>query len=240
MKKFKFSIHYIHELNYRLTYTGIGTALLFSISYIHKQTLIYLLIPKGISHFISTDLTEIFTTYLNLCTNISIVIGIMISVIQLYLFLRPGLYRNEAKKSFTLIIITLCFYIFIYILALPIIIQLSWEFFSSYTKTFNPTQLIFDPQLKNYLNYIYELSIIINFSYPLIITLNLILSYVQIIILTKHRKIVYFITFTTATILTPPDIISQTFVGVFIIMFYEIQIIIWMIYKKYNNYFNYI
>ena len=74
MKKLKLSLHYIQELNYRTAYSILATILLFTISYTYKQTLIYLIIPKGISHFISTDLTEIFTTYLQLCTAISLVI----------------------------------------------------------------------------------------------------------------------------------------------------------------------
>lgn len=236
MERLKFSIHYIYELNYRLTYTCIGIILLFIISYIYKQTLIYLIIPKGISHFISTDLTEIFTTYLYLCVNISIIIGTIIAAIQIYLFLRPGLYLYEAKKSFTLIIITISFYLFIYLFILPIIIQLSWEFFSTYTKNFNSIQLIFDPQLKNYLIYIYKISIIINIGYPILLILNLILSSTQIKTLTKHRRIIYFIAFISATLLTPPDIISQTLIAIFILIFYEIQILFWLIYKKYNNY----
>ena len=155
MKKLKLSLHYIQELNYRTAYSILATILLFTISYTYKQTLIYLIIPKGISHFISTDLTEIFTTYLQLCTAISLVIGTIIFIIQLYIFLVPGLYLNEAKRGYKIIIITICFYLYIYTIALPIIIQLSWEFFLSYTNDFKSIQLIFDPQLKNYLKHIY-------------------------------------------------------------------------------------
>lgn len=236
MKRLNLSLHYLQELNYRIAYSGLGTALLFTISYLYKQTLIYLIIPKGISHFISTDLTEIFTTYIYLCATISLVIGTIIFIIQLYIFLVPGLYLNEAKKSYKLIIITICFYLCIYTAILPIIIQISWEFFLSYTNNFNSIQLIFDPQLKNYLKHIYTISIIINLSYPFLVTLNILMSYSKINTLTKHRRIIYFASFTIAAIITPPDIISQAFIGLFFILFYEIQIMIWIIYRKYNSF----
>lgn len=234
MKKLKVSLHYIQELNYRISYTALGTILLFIISYAYKQTLIYLIIPKGISHFISTDLTEIFTTYLHLCVAISLIVGTIIFIIQLYIFLMPGLYLNESKKGYKIVVTTICFYLYVYTAALPIIIQLSWEFFLSYTNDFNSIQLIFDPQLKNYLKHVYKISIIINLSYPFLIALNLILSKVKTITLTKHRRIIYFTSFAVSAILTPPDVISQAFIGLFFIFFYEIQIISWIIYRKYN------
>ncbi|CAM9110434.1 unnamed protein product [Sphacelaria rigidula] len=234
MKKLELSLHYIQELNYRIAYTILGTTLLFIISYLYKQTLIYLIIPKGISHFISTDLTEIFTTYMHLCAAISLIIGTIIFIIQFYIFLIPGLYLNETKKGYKIIIITICFYLCIYTIALPIIIQISWEFFLSYTNDFNSIQLIFDPQLKNYLKHIYKLSIIINLSYPFLIILNILLFRIKTTTLTKHRRIIYFTSFTVAAILTPPDVISQAFIGLFFILFYEIQIILWIIYRKYN------
>jgi len=234
MKKLKLSLHYIQELNYRTAYSILATILLFTISYTYKQTLIYLIIPKGISHFISTDLTEIFTTYLQLCTAISLVIGTIIFIIQLYIFLVPGLYLNEAKRGYKIIIITICFYLYIYTIALPIIIQLSWEFFLSYTNDFKSIQLIFDPQLKNYLKHIYKLSIIINLSYPFLIILNMVLYRVKTTTLTKHRRIIYFLSFAFSAIITPPDVVSQAFIGLFLIFFYETQVILWIIHKKYN------
>ncbi len=234
MKKLKLSLHYIQELNYRAAYSILATILLFTISYTYKQTIIYLIIPKGISHFISTDLTEIFTTYLHLCTAISLVIGAIIFVIQLYIFLVPGLYLNEAKRGYKIIIITICFYLYVYTIALPIIIQLSWEFFLSYTNDFKSIQLIFDPQLKNYLKHIYKLSIVINLSYPFLIILNIVLYRVKTTTLTKHRRIIYFLSFAFSAIITPPDVISQAFIGLFLIFFYETQIILWIIHKKYN------
>lgn len=234
MKKLKLSLHYIQELNYRTVYSIIATILIFTISYTYKQTLIYLIIPKGISHFISTDLTEIFTTYLHLCTAISLIIGTIIFIIQLYIFLVPGLYLNEAKKGYKIIITTICFYLYIYTIALPIIIQLSWEFFLSYTNDFKSIQLIFDPQLKNYLRHIYKLSIIINLSYPFLIILNIMLYRVKTTILTKHRRIIYFLSFAFSAIITPPDVVSQAFIGLFLIFFYETQIFLWIIHRKYN------
>lgn len=234
MKKLQLSIHYIQELKYRLAYSGIGTALFFSISYKYKQTLIYLIIPKGISHFISTDLTEIFTIYLHLCFTLSFIGGTIILILQLYLFIRPGLYLNEAKKSYVLIVTTINFYILMYIVVLPLFIQVSWEFFLEYTNSFNSIQLIFDPQLKNYLNYIYKLSAVINYSYPLVILLNIYISQAKKIALTGCRRITYFAAFTAAAILTPPDIISQTLIGLFFIILYETQIILWLVYKKYD------
>ena len=52
--------------------------------------------------------------------------------------------------------------------------------------------------------------------------------------LTKHRRIIYFLSFAFSAIITPPDVVSQAFIGLFLIFFYETQVILWKIHKKYN------
>ncbi|CAN0590426.1 unnamed protein product, partial [Ectocarpus sp. 12 AP-2014] len=56
MKRLKLSIYYIQELNYRLAYATLGTTLIFFTTYIYKQGLIFLLLPRGLSHFVSSGL----------------------------------------------------------------------------------------------------------------------------------------------------------------------------------------
>nr|YP_011008392.1 SecY-independent transporter protein [Syringoderma abyssicola]WBP70363.1 SecY-independent transporter protein [Syringoderma abyssicola] len=235
MERLRSSIYYLQELNYRLAYTLFGTALFFFLTYTYKQTLIYILLPKGISHFISTELTEIFITYLHLCSIFSLLLGFCIGLIQFYLFLRPGLYEYEAKKNLKLLYLTTCFYLCLYVLAFPSIIQFSWEFFSSYTENFTSIQLIFEPQLKNYLSHVRRLGLSLGLSYPFILILGVVLAYVKTITLAKYRGLVYIVTFSVAALLTPPDPISQILVGLPLILLYETQIACWLVYRKYQH-----
>lgn len=94
--------------------------------------------------------------------------------------------------------------------------------------------IIFCPQLENDVTCVYWISIIINMSY-LVLLFNLISSSIQIKTSIKYRRIIYFIALISATILTPRYIIRQTFLGIFIVVFHEIQIGFWLTYKKYQN-----
>lgn len=69
----------------------------------------------------------------------------------------------------------------------------------------------------------------------LVLLFNLISSSIQIKTSIKYRRIIYFIALISATILTPRYIIRQTFLGIFIVVFHEIQIGFWLTYKKYQN-----
>ena len=129
MKRLQFSIYYLQELKYRLAYTTLGTILLFFTTYQYKQGLIFLFLPKGLSHFVSIGLTEIFFTYLRLCTILSLGFSLGILLVQLYLFLRPGLYAYEAKAILKLLIITIFFYSCLYTFIFPVLTQLFWKLF---------------------------------------------------------------------------------------------------------------
>lgn len=238
MKKFHLSIYYLQELNYRIAYAAFGTLLFFYTTYIYKQGLIFIILPQGLSHFVSAGLTEIFFTYIELCTILSFSISIILIFTQIYLFLRPGLYIYEAKITQSLLIISIFFYICLYTLIFPWLIKLLWELFSEYSKNFTAIHLTFEPRINNYLEHIKQLNKILSFSFPCILGLNIIQKYTTKHLWIKYRGIAYIIAFSIAAFITPPDILSQTIVGLPLIFFYEIQIIFWTIYLTYKKKIN--
>lgn len=235
MKKLHLSIYYLQELNYRLTYAALGTLLFFSTTYTYKQGLIFIILPQGLSHFVSAELTEIFFTYIQLCTILSLSISLILIFTQIYLFLRPGLYIYEAKVTFNILITSIIFYMFIYIFIFPWLIKILWELFSEYSKNFIAIHLTFEPRIIDYLEHIKQLTKILGFSFPFILGLNIIQRYTTKQQWIKYRGIAYIIAFSIAAFITPPDILSQTLVGLPLILFYEVQIIFWAIYRSYEK-----
>lgn len=235
MKRFHLSIYYLQELNYRLAYTAFGTLLLFFTTYTYKQALIFIILPQGLSHFVSAGLTEIFFTYIELCTILSLNFSIILIFTQVYLFLRPGLYIYEARIAFNLLIIGIFFYICLYILLFPWLIKILWELFSEYSKNFIAIHLTFEPRINDYLEHIKQLNKILALSFPCILGLNILQKYTTKQLWIKYRGIAYIIAFSIAAFITPPDILSQTIVGLPLIFFYEIQIIFWAIYTNYQK-----
>lgn len=235
MKRLHLSIYYLQELNYRLTYAVFGTLLLFFTTYTYKQGLIFIILPQGLSHFVSAGLTEIFFTYIELCTILSFNFSLILITAQIYLFLRPGLYIYEAKISFNLLILSIFFYTCLYIFIFPWLIKMLWELFSEYSKNFTAIHLTFEPRINDYLEHIKQLNKILGFSFPCILGLNILQKYTTKQLWIKYRGIAYIIAFSIAAFITPPDILSQTIVGLPLIFFYEIQIIFWTIYIAYQK-----
>lgn len=235
MRNKKLSLYYLQELNYRLTYTAFGTALFFFTTYNYKQSLIFKILPQGLSHFITAGLTEIFFTYIQFCTLLSIGFSIFLGLTQIYLFLRPGLYYYEAKLLLKLLTIFICFYLAVYIFIFPILIKILWELFTLYSQNFTPIHLTFEPRLDDYLKNVQQLNKILSLSFPCIILINVIQKYTKKYLWVKHRGVIYILFFLIAAIITPPDIISQMLVGIPLILFFELQIIFWTIYNKYQK-----
>lgn len=235
MKKIHLSIYYLQELKYRIIYATIGTLLLFFTTYHYKQTLIFLILPQGLSHFISSGLTEIFFTYMQLCTIISLSFGFVTIILQVYFFLRPGLYFYESKVALNLLIGTVFFYTYLYTSIFPLLTKFLWALFSTYSQNFNPIHLTFEPRLNDYLTHVQYLNKILCFSLPCIISLNLILKYTNKNLWIKYRGIFYMFAFSLAAFITPPDILSQAIIGFPMVLFYEVQIVFWALYKEYQN-----
>lgn len=236
--KLKTSFYYIQELGYRGTYLIFNTIFIFIITYRYKQTLIYLLLPHGITHIISTDVTEIFTTYLHIAIIITFMLNIIIFLLQIYLFLRPGLYCFESRILKMYLISCIVGYFYFYIILYPTLIQLSWKFFFNYTLNFNAVQLIFEPRLTTYLNYIKTIGIMINVLFFVLLVTTFLLTHTPTKNLIKHRKLVYVCIVIFSTFITPPDCISQVIITLLLIKLYEILLFIKLLNKQYINNLN--
>jgi len=231
LKKFNFTIRYFQELYYRLLYSLVNLAFIFLITYTYKQTLIYLILPVGITHFITTELTELFISYLYLCGTLSFFSLTIILTFQLYLFLRPGLFSYEANKYFKLILICIIFYVNMYINIYPILIQMSWDFFSQYPNNFNSLTLNFELKFLEYIKHIHELALMGILIYTITV-LGIIMNLKHTI---TYRTPVYIGLFILAAIITPPDPISQILIGFILLLLYEFGIFNSFIKNSYQN-----
>jgi len=225
MKKFQFTIYYTQELNYRLLHTIIGTTMFFFTIYTYKQSLIFILLPAGLSHFITTGVTEIFFTYMQFCASVSTSFCVTILLTQIFLFFRPGLYIYEANTCFTILITTIFFNAFLYTCAFPSIIQTFWKTFYTYSTVFMPIHLTFEPKFNDYVTHLKQLNTILTYGLPAVILLGLVESYTSASLWIKHRGIIYITSLVFAAFVTPPDIISQLIIGLPLIFIYESQVL---------------
>ena len=113
---------YLLEIKYRTFFSFIAWSFLTINCYFFKETLLYLFLKFNsvyhynfIDHFLVTDVTEIFITYLQLSYFITNQITIIFVCYQFFIFFSTGFYKFEYLyfKNVSLIILT-CWFFFVF------------------------------------------------------------------------------------------------------------------------------
>jgi sec-independent protein translocase protein TatC len=234
---------FFSELKVRLIIVVLSWFIAAIISYLNKEVLLFIIIkPVLIStnmdsfYFIATNLTDVFSVYLKVVYLIANQITIFFLLWQGFCYITPALFYFEYKKlRFTLFLGLglLCASIFllnIYIL------PFCWQFFSSFQE--NPSKCVnvfLEIRITEYLDFYtfsYYVTVILSQGF-LLTFLFLDMLQDKLVFIKKSRKIFYVTFFVLATIMTPPDVISQIILGCWLIFIYELIIVI-LILKKFS------
>ena len=240
-----FYYKYYIEIKNRGILTIICWCITTMICYFYKEILLLLFLETNDtyltltgeeeSYFIFTNISEIFFVYVSLMFFISNQITLVIFIYHTILFFSTGLYKNEYYtllylfKTFLLTwLITLLFFNYF-------ILPTSINFFLSFQKT-NGTSFFFEAKLNEYFAYVSNLYLIclMNFQLFVPIVFSPTLLNNNVTTIRKLRKLFYLIFLIFATILSPPDIISQIILGASLISIYEIVFLSSMVNKAAN------
>ena len=182
------------------------------------------------NRLIYTGLTEGFFTYIKVAFFMGIFITFPILLIQIWLFIAPGLYNQERKVFLPFLIATPVLFFaggaFVYFLVMPV----AWEFFlqfqTSGSETSLPIQL--EARVSEYLDLIMTLIFAFGlcFQIPVLLTLLGVAGIISPEFLARNRRYAIVIIFIIAGVLTPPDVLSQFMLAIPILLLYEISILI--------------
>lgn len=219
---------------------------LITISYLHKEIVLFIfvkpslcLFKKNSLYFIFTGLTEIFSTYIKLSYFLGNQITFIFMLYHLLLFVTPGLHSFEYKNLRFIYVLSFLFWIISIIFLNILILPFSWQFFLSFQKTISNQafNFYFEAKINEYLKFyvtIYYVCVLnLQFFVSLFIFLDCIKENLRLV--KKFRKLFYFLFFLIATLITPPEIFSQLFIGFSMVIFYEIIIISIILKTKLNN-----
>lgn len=176
-------------------------------------------------------LPEAFLTYLKVSIFFGVFLSAPIFLFHIWRFVSPGLYQREKKSLLPFIIASpLLFYlggVFFYYVAMPY----AWDFFISFESGAGETNGVaveLTPRISEYLSLVmtFILAFGLCFQLPVIIGVMGKTGIVNADFLRKKRKLAIIGAFVAGAIFTPADIVSQFFLAVPIVLFYELSIII--------------
>ncbi len=229
-------LDHLTELRRRLIYSVVAFVAVFLVCFFFANIFFDFLVAPlaGIwedqqqRRLIFTALHEKFFTNIKVAFFAAAFISFPIVANQLWMFVAPGLYKNEKRAFLPFLVATPILFFaggaFVYYIVMPV----AWTFFASFEQlaTSGGLAIELEPKVNEYLSLSMRLIFAfgLSFELPVVISLLARAGMVTPEGLAKKRRYSIVLAFVAAAILTPPDPISQLTLALPIILLYEVSI----------------
>ena len=238
-------LEHLLELRTRLIWSLLGFVVAFIGSYFFAaQIYAFLTHPLSMAlagqpgrHMIYTALHEAFFTYMKVAAFSALCISFPIIASQIWMFVAPGLYRNERRAFLPFLFATPVLFIMgaalVYYMLMPLMIR----FFLGFETQGGPDQLPIqlDAKVSDYLDLVmsFIFAFGLSFQLPVLLTLLGRVGLVSSDFLKSNRRYAIVFVFVVAAVLTPPDVLSQFSLAIPLLALYEVSVwSVWLIEKR--------
>lgn len=215
-------IEHLDELRNRLIITAVAFLIfLFGAFFFVKD--IYLFFTKDLSEqLLVLGPSDIMWIYFTIASVIAIAFTIPVFALQIWLFVKPALKKQEQKVA--LLYIPALFLLFIgglmfgYFIILPIVLNFLMELGSGV--------MAMSFTVERYFKFLINMSLPFGvlFELPIVMMFLTSLGILNPFVMTKIRKYAYFVLIIVAILITPPEFMSDFIVSVPLLLLYEISI----------------
>ncbi len=217
-------VEHLGELRKRIMIIAIATLVLSFVGFRYIDTIInYMIKPAQKLEFIYLSPPELFMAQIKIAIIFGLVVASPINFLQVWLFVKPGLKKNEQKYLLFALFMGIIFFLLGAFFAYFVIVPITIDFFTN--MSINRVEPLFS--FGNYLSFMSSLllSFGLVFELPMIVVLLTQLNLVSSTTFKKYRKMVILAIFVIAAVLTPPDVVSQTLMALPMVILYEFSII---------------
>lgn len=223
-------ITHLLELRDRLLYSVIAVAVVF-LGLIPFAAEVYTAVAKPLmgvlpsgATMIATEVASPFLTPIKLTLAVAIVVTIPFLLYQLWAFVAPGLYKHERRLVFPLLLSsTMLFYggmAFAYFVVFPV----AFGFFVHAL----PPGVTMMTDIRAYMDFVFSMFFAfgIAFEVPVAVVLLARMGVINPDTMAEKRPYIILFAFIVAAVITPPDVFSQFFLAVPMIILFEVGLFV--------------
>lgn len=214
-------IEHLSELRKRLIYSISALLVLTILAYNFAELIVSDMINKAPDiNFVFIAPAELFMSYIKIALIAGFALALPWILYNIWMFLKPGLEIDERRLILRALFIGSFLFVIGVLFGYIIVLPLTINFFTNFKIEGIKPMISFS----NYLSFAstFVLSFGLIFELPIVMTILVKLGITNTQVLKQNRRFAIVIIFTLAAVLTPPDVISQTFLAIPMLILFEV------------------